>query len=557
MIYATIEYNVQMAMRDGTLLSADVYRPRPSVPCSTVLVRTCYTKALDSHSERAKFWVANGYAYVVQDVRGRGDSDGRFYPFIHETDDGSDTLDWIATQSWSDGRVVMIGQSYLGQTQMYAVCSGNKHLRAVVPVATPADPDRGFPLSFGMIMVAAAGWMATLDGHINQDWRAIDMADALAHRPIVNFDVYVGRRLQPWRDWVNHAASDGYWARQRYQTRLLQSFQPMLHISGWYDDCLNGALENFAALSKRPYDGEAPAQRLLIGPWLHNTIGQRRIGEIDYGEAAEIDIKQLQLDWFEACLNGRPPEGPPVRLFVMGRNAWINEREWPIPGTAYISYYLHSDGHANTRDGDGRLSTLPPTDEPRDSFQYDPDRPVPYSASLEWSQVGGREDCSQLETRRDILVYTSPVLTEPLVICGPLRVRLFAATSARDTDWTAKILDVHPDGTAIRLNDGAIRARFRKGPNCEVLIVPGAIEEYEIDCWATCIELPPGHRVRLEISSSAFGKFDVNLNGGCPVGQETDAVIAQQTIFHDVARPSCIVLPIILSSESLIRPAGG
>jgi putative CocE/NonD family hydrolase len=231
----------------------------------------------------------------------------------------------------------------------------------------------------------------------------------------------------------------------------------------------------------------------------------------------------------------------------MGRNAWIREEEWPIARTEYVTYYLHSAGRANTRHGDGTLSTSPPEDEWADGFRYDPNDPVPYSASLDWKQVGGPDDCQSLELRDDVLVYTGPQLEEPLLICGPLRVKLFASTSARDTDWTAKILDVHPDGRAIRLNDGAVRARFRRGHDREVFVDPDAIEEYHIDCWATCIELPPGHRLRLEISSSVFGKYDVNLNGGGPVGQEHEPVIAHQGIYHDAARPSCLLLPVLRS----------
>lgn len=544
---ATVDHHVQIAMRDGTLLSADIYRPGSPSPCTTVLMRTCYTKAWHPNAERGAFWAANGYAYIVQDVRGRGDSDGRFYPLVHESDDGSDTIDWIVSQPWSDGRVVMVGGSYAGWTQVYAACSQNRALMALAPMVTPADPDRGFPMSYGMIMPAAASWMAMLDGHINQDLSAADLQRALAHRPIIEFDTVVGRHLKPWRDWVSHAVRDGYWDEQAYQARLLGCPQPMLHVSGWYDDCLKGALENFASLSGRRFKDEAPAQRLLVGPWLHGTLGQRKIGAIDYGEAAEIDLNPLQRDWFDACLKGKSPETAPVQLFVMGRNAWIHEQEWPIARTEYLSYYLHSAGQANTRHGNGTLSTLPPHEEPADQFQYDPVDPVPYSSSLDWRQVGGPDDCANIELRDDVLVYTGPVLEEPLLICGPLRMRLFAATSVRDTDWTAKILDVHPDGRAIRLNDGAVRARFRHGHHREVFLSPGAIEEYDIDCWATCIELPAGHRLRLEVSSSAFGKHDVNLNGGGPVGQESEPVIAHQLLYHDAAHPSRIILPVLRS----------
>ncbi len=538
-------YHVPVTMRDGVVLSADIYRPRGSSKWPAMLVRTCYTKSLHGHGERAQFWVASGYVYIVQDVRGRGDSDGKFYPLVHEESDGSDTIDWIVLQPWSDGRVVMSGGSYLGWTQVYAACSHNPHLVALAPMATPADPDRGFPMSHGMAMVAAGSWAATLDGHINQDLRSIDVTEALSQRPLIDFDTRMGRRLTAWRDWIQHAVRDDYWDRQSYQRRLLNCPQAMLHISGWYDDCLSGALENFSALSDRGLDTHRSVQRLIVGPWLHGTIGQRRLGEIDFGEAAQLDLNELQRDWFDTCLRKEQPKLPAVQVFVMGRNAWITARRWPLPETQYHCYYLHSAGHANSRMGDGSLSRITPEQEPPDEFRYDPLIPVPYAESLDWRQIGGPDDCAALEMRQDILVYTTPPFEEALTLCGPLRVRLFAATTARDTDWTAKILDVYPDGRVIRLNDGAVRARFRQGHDRELLLSPGAVEEYDIDCWATCVELPPGHSLRLEISSSAFGKYDVNLNTGEPVGTGRDPLTAHQTVFHDAERPSGLVVPVL------------
>ena len=543
-----IERHVQAAMRDGVVLSADVYRPDSGDRFPTVLVRTCYTKAVGPFAERSIFWTKKGYAYVVQDVRGRGDSDGRFVPLAHEIEDGSDSIDWIVSQPWSDGHVVMTGGSYLGWTQLYAACSGNRHLAALIPMAAPADPDRGFPLSHGMIIPAGACWLATLDGHINQVLTPSEMEISTNHKPLIEFDRVIGRRLAPWRDWVNNVLVSEFWERLSFQQRLLRSSHPMLHVSGWYDDCLNGALENFSALSSRR-SGSHGAQRLLIGPWLHATIGQRINGGIDFGEEAQVDIEDLQDSWFRECLEKREKGSSSVQVFVMGRNLWIQEESWPIPGTEYIPYYLHSAGHANSALGDGSLSTLQPGIEPHDAYQYDPSNPIPYSANFDWKQLGGPDDYRDLEHREDMLVYTSEPLESPLLICGPLTVRLFAATTAIDTDWMARILDVHPDGRAIRLNDGAVRARFRKGRHTQVFLVPGSVEEYSIDCWATCIELPVGHRLRLEISSSAQGRYDLNLNSGEPVGKQLTPKIANQTIYHNHVYPSHLVLPILRSAR--------
>jgi putative CocE/NonD family hydrolase len=541
-----IDYNARARMRDGSMLSAIVCLPQGQGPFPSVLGRSCYTKWAAPLAERSRFWTSAGYAYVLQDVRGRGDSDGVFYPLINEQADGVDTLDWIIAQPWSDGRVVMIGGSYGGWTQLFVASTNHPALRALSPSATPPDPDRSFPVHHGIPVPSAAAWLATLDGRTNQDLATCDVPGAFATLPIIDFDRHIGRHLVAWRDWIGNAPGSPYWLQQRYQEALLESRIPMLHVSGWYDDCLVGTLENFAAMSSSAREcATRTTQRMIIGPWLHGASGQRRVGDLDFGAEAEMQLADVQRRWFDGCLAGEVDASPPVRLFVMGRNAWLHEHEWPLARTSYVPYYLHSGGRANSRNGDGSLSPLPPVDEPHDGFSYDPANPVPYCADFDWRQVGGPDDCAGLELRSDILVYTSAPIVEPLLVCGPLRVRLFAASSARDTDWTAKVLDVHPDGRAIRLNDGVVRARFRNGTGVERFLSPGVVEEYLIDCWATCIELQPGHCLRLEISSSAFGKGDLNLNGGGPIGRETMAVVARQSVYHDRARASHLLLPVV------------
>jgi uncharacterized protein len=541
-----IDYNVGVPMRDGTRLSALVCRPQGSGPFPAVLWRSCYTKWRMPLAERGPFWTAAGYALVLQDVRGRGDSDGEFYPLINERQDGLDTLDWLTAQPWSDGRVCMLGGSYAGWTQLYLACANHPALIAVSPTVTPPDPDRSFPIHHGIPVPAAAAWMASLDGRTNQDLATSDVAGAYGVRPLIDFDRHIGRDLPVWRDWIEQPPGAPYWLRQRYQGDLPGSHVPMLHVSGWYDDCLVGTLENFVAMTQAVRASGAPVtQRMIIGPWMHGATGQRNAGGLDFGPAAEMNLPQVQRDWFDTLLQEAPDGSPPVRLFVMGRNAWLTEGEWPPARTRYVPFYLHSTGRANSRLGDGTLSTVPPADEPADSFRYDPDQPVPYCADFDWKQVGGPDDFAQIELRQDILVYTTDELTEPLLICGPLKVHLFADSSAFDTDWTAKVLDVYPDGRAIRLNDGVVRARFRNGTEREELLTPGRIEEYHIDCWATCVEIAPGHKLRLEIASSAFGKTDVNLNGGGRIGRETRTVIAHQVVHHDVRRPSHLLLPVL------------
>jgi putative CocE/NonD family hydrolase len=362
-------------------------------------------------------------------------------------------------------------------------------------------------------------------------------------------DKAIGRNLPAWRDWMSRPFGSPYWAGLSYQQALNKASAPALHVTSWYDDVQVGTLENFTTLTdpSRPAQDRA-SQHLIVGPWGHAINASRKLGDIDFGPDAVIDFDGAQLRWFDHWLKGIDngvDREPPVRVFLMGANEWRSEDEWPIARTQYVKFFLHSSGKANSLTGDGRLARDPPAGETPDRFDYDPRDPVPFITEPTGKQVGGPDDYRQIEARRDVLVYTTEPVVTAYDICGPLRVKLFAASSARDTDWTAKILDVHPDGFAQRLNDGIVRARFSKGLDRERLLTPGAVESYDIDAWATCIRMQPGHRLRLEISSSAFPKFDRNLNTGRPIGTETRSVVASQTVHHDSTAASYLLVPIV------------
>jgi uncharacterized protein len=545
----TSDLNVKITMRDGAWLSTDIYRPSATGRFPVILIRTCYTKSTFQYIEQAKFWTARGFVYVVQDVYGRGDSDGEFYPLVREARDGHDTIEWLGRQPWSTGKVGMLGNSYLGWTQTYAACEPSPSLAALNPTVAPPDPDRTFPNCFGIPSPAAAMWLAGLDGHVDQAIPEELFSKATATLPIRKADEVFGRHLKPWKDWIDHIADPAYWDGQRYQEKFSKSRLPILHISGWYDDVLVGTTENYVAIAANRNGASLP-QKLVIGPWAHNGIGKRSIEGVDFGSAAEVDIDGLRARWFARWLKGENngiDREPPVRLFVMGRNEWIDEHEWPIQRTQFTPYYLRSNGAANSRDGNGRLESMPPATEEPDRFRYDPLDPVPFLGTQGWHQVGGPDDFSEVEARNDILVYTTVPFEERLLVCGPIRVKLFASSSAHDTDWTAKLLVVRPDGKAIRLSDGIVRARFRHGLEDASLLEPRLVERYDIDLWSTCIEVSPGERLRLEVSSSAYGKFDRNLNTGGRIGYETEAQVADQTVFHDQFRASHILLPIVPS----------
>lgn len=536
-----MEFDVRVPMRDGVTLSADVYRPAGPARVPIVLVRTPYDNGTAAHVAAGKSWAAKGYAYVVQDVRGRGESDGVFYPLVTEADDGYDTIEWLAARPWSDGNVGMLGGSYLGWVQVYAAIRKPPALKAIIPSVTPPDPDRNFPVQFGAYLPGTLSWLAAIAGKTMQDISQHDLRGAYSHQPLYEADRLLGRTLPAWRDWFDHPRRDDYWKAQAYQEALRSVSIPMLHISGWYDDVLVGTTENFANLAGNPN------QFLMIGPWGH-AINRRTLGHLDFGPGAVINLDSVHTRWFDHWLKGKPngvERDPKVRIFVMEANRWRDEPAWPLANARMVKFYLSSGGRANSRLGDGRLDTIPPGNQPPDRYRADPANAFPFVTDDAFSQIGGPDNYRTVEERQDVLVYSTEPWPEPVEICGPLSVQVFAASSARDTDWATKVLAVRPDGFAQRLNDGVVRARFRHGFDREVFLTPGAVELYDIDNWSTCIRMGAGWRLRLEVASHAFPKFDRNMQTGGPIGKETTGVIANQTVYHDAGRASYLLVPIV------------
>lgn len=535
-------YDVRIPMRDGVTLSADIYRPKGDAPVPIILVRTPYDNGVASQVAAGKRWAARGYAYVVQDVRGRGESEGTFYPLITEADDGYDTIEWLAKQPWSTGKVGMMGGSYLGWVQVYAATRKPPALKAIVPSVTPPDPDRNFPVQFGAYGPATISWLAAVSGKTMQDISEHDLRGAYSHLPLYEADQLLGRTLTAWRDWLDHPVRDRYWEAQAYQAALKDVTIPMLHVSGWYDDVLVGTTENFVNLKGNPN------QFMLIGPWGHAVNRGRKLGAIDFGPQAVINLDSLLTRWFDRWLKDRPngaERDPRVRIFVMEENRWRDEADWPLPATRFVKFYLKSQGRANSRFGDGRLDTIPPGALPPDRYRADPMNAFPFVTDDAFSQIGGPDDYRKVEERQDVLVYTTAPLPRPMEVCGPLTVRLFAASSAKDTDWATKVLAVRPSGFVQRLNDGVVRARYRQGFDKEVFLEPGQVESYEVDNWSTCVRLGAGWRLRLEVASHAFPKFDRNMQTGGPIGKESRGVIADQTVYHDRDRASYLLVPIV------------
>jgi putative CocE/NonD family hydrolase len=543
-----IDFDRRVPMRDGVTLSADAYRPDDEARHPVILTRTPYLKNQEPLPERARKYVEAGYAFVVMDVRGRGDSDGEFVPYRNDGRDGYDAIEWCAAQPWSDGNIATLGGSYPGRIQWLAALERPPHLRAMIVLVSPSDAFVEQPT--GMESPMHLCWLHYVSGRVNQNMRAVDWMPVYEHLPALTMDERAGRVIRHWRDDLAHTQLDDYWRALSYQDKFDRVDVPVLHISGWYDDEQIGTPLNYAGMvAGAPSEGTRRAQRLLMGPWPHQINSTSKLGEVDFGADAVIDLDGYQLRWLDHHLKGADngvAQDPPARIFIMGENRWRDEHEWPLARTRFTPFYLHSGGRANSRFGDGTLSPEAPGAEEPDSYSYDPARPAPFITEPLSSQIGGPDDYAAIQRRDDVLVYTTPPLERAVEVTGPVRVTLYAASSAPDTDFTVMLLDVHPNGFAQRLCDSMVRARFRNGMDKPELIEPGQVYEYIIDCWNTAQLFQAGHCIRLQIASSAFPKYDRNLNTGEDIATGTRMQIAEQRIYHDAEHPSHVVLPIIL-----------
>ena len=568
------ELDLAVPMRDGVTLFADVYRPDVDEPLPVLLQRTPYDKSQGRTGALEVIRAAShGYAVVIQDTRGRYTSEGEFYPFLDEPNDGYDTVQWCAEQPWSTGKVGMFGRSYVGATQWLCAITNPPALTCIAPGITASDYYEGwtyqggalawgFALSWTMRQLTMANMGAISsrhdipDGTRGQLLAAFNELDCtFRHQPIVDLPHLKEPLAGYFYDWIRHSSSDDYWNRWRIEDHYPHITTPALHIGGWHDIFLLGTLRNFVGMRKQADDATARGgQRLIVGPWHHGPFGEIS-GEFFFGLGAAgpaIDTDGIHLRWFDHWLkgeqNGAENESP-VRIFVMGSNEWRDEQEWPLARTEYVDYYFHSGGKANTAAGDGSLSPEAPGAEAPDVFVYDPRDPVPTHGGALCCGAsfvpGGAYDQQAVETRSDVLCYTTPPLDSDVEVTGPLTVTLYAATTGADTDFTAKLVDVEPCGAARSLVDGIIRARYRQGTDESRPITPGAVEEYNIDLVATSNVFKVGHRIRLEISSSNFPRFDRNFNTAEDPWTTTECVPALQTIRHDGEYPSRIRLPVI------------
>lgn len=547
-----IHWGLCIPMRDGVQLIADLYLPEQEGSYPTLVSRTPYGRSSDVTIDNSKYYAAHGYAVLIVDVRGRGDSEGEFVPYRNEGMDGYDTIEWAAAQPWSNGQVGTTGGSYLARIQWLTALQQPPHLKAMIATVCPSDPFVEWPT--GIPTPHHLCWLFLTSGRVMQNMHALDWHSIYDHLPLLTMEERTGREIPMWREEFEHVGLDDWWKHIAYQDKFEELNLPVLHVSGWYDDEQVGTPLNYIGMSTGAKTAHARAnQRMIMGPWDHGVNRSSKLGSVEFGPSAVIDLRAQFVRFFDRWLKGEDnglDREPNVSLFVMGENKWRQEQEYPLARTEWTRFYLHSGGNANSRFGDGHLHTDAPTCagdavEASDRYLYDPSRPFPFLTDGTSSQIGGPDDYAALEQRADVLVYSTEVLEADTEVTGPISMELFASSSAVDTDFMVKLLDVHPNGFVQRLTDGMVRARFRNGMEREELIVPGDIYRYEVDCWHLSHVFLKGHRLRVEITSSAFPKYDRNLNTGAPLGRTAEMVTAEQTIWHDAVHPSALLLPII------------
>lgn len=537
------QYNVVVAMRDGVKLSANIFRPGAAGRYPAVLLRTPYGKG-DAITQAFQSFVNHGYAVVVQDVRGRYKSGGVFEPINQEINDGDDTLNWIARQPWSDGDVGMYGGSYLGIAQWKAAMTQNPHLKAIFPYVSGDDDYRDRYYSTGGAMKIGHRLLWFADNMRAPRFSPPAFGKYVQALPVRDADLAAtGHQLAAWRTVAGNPAYDAFWKTNSVREHLKDIRVPVYSVGGWYDNFVESDLDAFTILHKRN-----PEDRIMIGPWAH--VFSATFANVDFGKDSLVPLRPYQIQWFDRWVKGIPQKlSPParehpVRIFVMGINQWRDEDEWPLERARDVKYYL---------DAGGQLGNKPEMHSVPDTFEYDPRNPAPTMGgavccdpkTFPWGPMDQRE----VEKRRDVLVYSTDPLTAPLEVTGPIKVVLHVSSSAPDTDFTAKLVDVFPDGMARNLTDGILRMRYRDSLETPKLMTPGEVYKVTIDAGVTSNVFLQGHRIRIEISSSNFPRFDRNPNTGGPVADAKEMRRAQQTVYHESQRHSYVLLPVVRSTS--------
>jgi putative CocE/NonD family hydrolase len=542
-------HDQRVPTRDGISLSADVYLPIGAQGLPTIVQWTPYESTRERFISWGVWFAKRGYAAVVVDCRGRYESGGQFVAWEKDGEDAHDTLTWAAGEQWSNGRIGTWGRSYGGIVQWQLAHLGHPNLACVAPQVIHDDYFwdgywTGGAFQVALTLGAAALWTSAMSLITGPSAKDIVLNDRVfAHLPLVELDeVAIGRKVDYWRLWWEHQENDAYWQQFRHRPEKLQV--PIFQQGGWFDPYCGSHLRKFAAI------GDRLPNRLLMGPWSHEEEVETFRGDVDLSAGVTV-IREHELLFYDRFLKDEAngwDERPPLELFVQGANEWRAEHEWPLARTDFQPWYLRAGG-ALARDEPG-------AGEAADRYAYDPADPVPtiggVSSVLTMTQGAetpirpGPLDQRELERRGDVLCYTSEPLERDLEVIGPLEMVLYAASSARDTDWIVRLCDVHPDGRSIFVTEGIIRARYRssvEGESTE-LLEPDEVAEYRFRLYPTAIVFAAGHSIRLDVTSSSFPRFSRNLNNGEDVGTSTRIEVARQTVLHTDRYPSHVLLPV-------------
>lgn len=571
-----VERNVAAKMRDGVVLRADIYRPKAEGKFPVLLNRTPYDKVgITAGMDWALQWAARGYVVIIQDSRGRYTSEGEWVPF-KESQDGYDTVEWAAALPYSSGKVGMFGGSYMGATQLQTAIASPPHLAAIAPIVTASNYHDGWTYQGGAFeQWFSETWTSILAQNAFQRrvQKGTNALEGVEKLPLAQYTLFHNacpegvagavqgdeqtRNLAPYfLDWLAHPSYDDYWKQVSIEGHFEKVMIPVYSIGAWYDLFLGGSLRNYIGIKAQGGSEAARhGQRLLVTIAGHSGgDGTRNIGDVDFGPQAVFNLGELMglVRWYDHVLKGIDngiEREKPVKLFVMGKNVWREEDDWPLARARSTRYYLHSNGKADGLSGDGALSSAAPQNEPGDRFVYDPADPVPtHGGPLccdPFHLPAGPRDQRSIEARPDVLVFTTPPFSTDFEVTGPVSLELFASSTAVDTDFAAKLVDVWPNGFAQNLTEGILRACYRNGQDKVELMNPGEIYKFTIDLWATSNVFLAGHRLRLEVASSNFPRFDRNLNTGEDQAHATRMVKATNIVLHDSKHPSALILPVI------------
>jgi len=544
-------FDVQVPMADGVSLSTDVVLPAPAGTWPAILIRTPYSKVNDRILGWADFFSDYGYAVVAQDVRGRGDSDGVWEPWISEFDDGHDAVEWIAAQPWCTGKVGMLGGSYEGWVQWAAAARHPAHLAAMVTSGSPGRWFRDWPYRFGAFWAGDyMEWLNLTARRVVQPFPYPDWAWMIGHPDLRTLDADCGRPLASWQAALDHSTYDSYW-HSLDVTGYERMDIPVLHLTGWWDACAPGEFHHFQQMRNR--SPAAGRQSLIVGPWDHGgavVTGQAVQGDLAISARGTVDLRLVWERWFARWLKGEPADAadPAVRYYALGANQWRESGSWPPAESQEHVLYLHADGTA---------STEPPATGAVRDYEYDPARPVlsmlmPHNRDrLEWAP----RPAVLIDGRADVLRYQTAPVTAPLSIAGPVRAVLFASTTGPDTDFVVSLGYIRSDGSTTILADGIVRAAMRSSLEEVTLLEPGEICQLDIEVNDIALELAPGEALEIAISSSLAPNYHPNPNTGLGYASDAPPVVVRQTIYHGGHHPSRLVLRVVPAQAQTARLA--